>query len=41
MWRQIDWQMVSFIAVSITQEQWFHSWHIPKIYYYDVKNNKV
>lgn len=37
MWDQIDWQMVSFVALRITQEQWFHSIYIPKVYYFEVK----
>lgn len=37
MFREIDWQMVAFVAGSLLQETYVH---IPKMYYWDVRIQK-
>lgn len=40
MFKQIDWQMIAFVGLSLLNDYWTN-YHLPRIYYWDVndKNN--
>ncbi|HET7579889.1 MAG TPA: hypothetical protein VFK33_11470 [Bacillales bacterium] len=40
MWKQMDWQMVAFVAVTLFNEYWVNV-RIPQIYYYDLEKEDM